>query len=243
MRGSWRPNKTAIYWPPLLWPSALCLSRSPDVQPEAWGLCSLLDEGFLYCILSPTGLQNSVGGSEGPFGRMWLSLSHLVSDVSDLQLSDFLSTKLSNSSTPTQSPTQPLEWHVWSSSSGNNCHAVHRSLSSVASVYECTMGILPCPILLAQSTYAISPHKCHRNVSLPSGASLWNGIFGWVEGQYITTSVIVGYLIIPQWIDGTLTATTTWSQSGLGSNGNEGVLHIPPKLQVWWLTIRYCLAS
>ena len=29
----------------------------------------------------------------------------------------------------------------WSSSSGNNCHAVHRSLSSGASVYECTMGI------------------------------------------------------------------------------------------------------
>ena len=33
-----------------------------------------------------------------------------------------------------------LEWHVWSSSSGNNCHAVHRSLSSGASVYDCTMG-------------------------------------------------------------------------------------------------------
>ena len=42
-----------------------------------------------------------------------------------------------------------LEWHVWSSSSRNNCHAVHRSLSSGASVYECTMGILACPILLA----------------------------------------------------------------------------------------------
>ena len=37
-------------------------------------------------------------------------------------------------------PTQSLEWHVWSSSSGNNCHAVHWSLSSGASVYECTMG-------------------------------------------------------------------------------------------------------
>ena len=41
---------------------------------------------------------------------------------------------------PTQSPTQSLEWHVWLSSSGNNCHAVHRSLSSGASVYECIMG-------------------------------------------------------------------------------------------------------
>ena len=29
VRGSWRPNRTATYWPPLLWPSALCLSCSP----------------------------------------------------------------------------------------------------------------------------------------------------------------------------------------------------------------------
>ena len=50
-------------------------------------------------------------------------------------------TELYNSSTPTQSPTRSLEWRDWSSSSGNNCHAVHRSLSSGALVYECTMGI------------------------------------------------------------------------------------------------------
>ena len=33
-----------------------------------------------------------------------------------------------------------LEWPVWSSSSRNNCHAVQRSLSSGASVYESIMG-------------------------------------------------------------------------------------------------------
>ena len=38
-----------------------------------------------------------------------------------------------------------LEWHVCSSSSGNNCHAVHRSLSSGASVYDCTMGFYLVP--------------------------------------------------------------------------------------------------
>ena len=37
-----------------------------------------------------------------------------------------------------------LEWHVLSSS-GNNCHAVHRSLSSGASVYDCTMGFYLVP--------------------------------------------------------------------------------------------------
>ena len=38
-----------------------------------------------------------------------------------------------------------LEWHVWLSSSGNNCHAVHRSLSSSASVYDCTTGFYLVP--------------------------------------------------------------------------------------------------
>ena len=55
MRGSWRSNITAIFWPPLLWPSTLCLSRSPDAQPEALG-STLLGAGFLYCILSATSL-------------------------------------------------------------------------------------------------------------------------------------------------------------------------------------------
>ena len=43
-----------------------------------------------------------------------------------------------------------LEWHVWSSSSGHNCHAVHRSLSSGASLCDGTVGFLPCPILSAK---------------------------------------------------------------------------------------------
>ena len=51
-----------------------------------------------------------------------------------------VSTELYNSSTSTQSPTRSLKSHIWSSSSGNNCHAVRRSLFSGASVYECIMG-------------------------------------------------------------------------------------------------------
>ena len=35
-----------------------------------------------------------------------------------------------------------LEWHVWSSSSGNNCHAVHRSLSSGTSLCDGTVRII-----------------------------------------------------------------------------------------------------
>ena len=80
------------------------------------------------------------------------------------KLTDFLS---SPSYIIVQSPTQylpitghwdvslplSLEWHVWLSSSGNNCHAVHRSLSSGASVWW-NRGILPCPILSAKPAYA-----------------------------------------------------------------------------------------
>ena len=57
-----------------------------------------------------------------------------------------------------------LEWHVWSSSSGNNCHAVHRSLSSGSSLSNSMVGFLPCRILSAKLTYAISsdnwPSEC-----------------------------------------------------------------------------------
>ena len=154
--------------------SVVSFSFSRAAQPEAQGPSSLLDDGFLYCILSPTGLQNSIGGPEDPFGRVWLSLPYLVSNFSGPQLIraprapsawcgfpyhfSFLTptvrlpvlTELYNSSSSTQSPTQYLEWHVWSSSSGNNCHAVQRSLSSGASVYECIMGFLPCPISSAK---------------------------------------------------------------------------------------------
>ena len=114
MRGSWRQNRTAIYWPPLLWPSALCLSRSP-------------------------GLLNRRPG--GPLGWM-LAFSTASCHQRVSKLTDFLS---SPSYILVLLPTQSLEWHVWSSSSGNNCHAVHRSLSSGASVYECTMGFYLVP--------------------------------------------------------------------------------------------------
>ena len=72
---------------------------------------TLLGAGFLYRILSPTGLQtpsgiprapsagsgfpyhilsatsldpNSIGGPEGPFGLVWLSLPHLGSNSNSL---------------------------------------------------------------------------------------------------------------------------------------------------------------
>ena len=77
--------------------------------------------GFPYHISTPT-VWNSTGNSTGSN-----------------------STELYNGSTPTRS----LKLHVWSSSSGNNCHAVHRSLSSSAPVYESIMGffLLEVPVV------------------------------------------------------------------------------------------------
>ena len=111
----------------------------------------------------------STGGPEAHSAGWWLSLLHLISNFSGQQLNrgprapsawrgfpyhissitpfptvpnclTSVLTELYNSSTLTQSPTRSLEWHVWSSSSGNNCHAVQGSLSSGVSVYECIMG-------------------------------------------------------------------------------------------------------
>ena len=95
-----------------------------------------------HLVTNGSGLLTQSGVPRTPSAGWWLSLPHLVSKSSVLQLTDFLFP-------PTyiivKSPTQSLEWHVWLSSSGNNCHAVHRSLSSGASVYECTMGFYLVP--------------------------------------------------------------------------------------------------
>ena len=143
-------TETAIFWPPILWPSMLCLSRSPGLLnrrprgPLCW-VMAFFTASFQQLLWTPT-----QSGAPSPFGLAWLSLPQLVyNSVSNCNCNCLTSvlTELYYSSTSTQSPTQSLEWHVGSSSSGNNCHAVHMSLSSGASVYECTMEIfLPRPI-------------------------------------------------------------------------------------------------
>ena len=85
-------NNCNILTPILMVVSVVSFSFSRIAQPEAQRPSSLLDDGFLYCILSATSLDpNSSGGPEVPFGLVWLSLPYLVYNASDLQLSDFLS--------------------------------------------------------------------------------------------------------------------------------------------------------
>ena len=123
-------------------------------------------------ILNP----HSIGHNRVSFPFSWAvqpggwepSLSGTCSSIQNLLSNwmNFLCTELYNSSTSTQSlpitgqrnmQLQPsLEWHVWSSSSGNNCHAVHRSLSFGASLCDGTMGFLPCPILSVKLYFTVA---------------------------------------------------------------------------------------
>ena len=107
--------------------------------PSAW--C-----GFPYHIssITPSDLElRLIRAPKAP--STWCGFTYHFSSTSD-SISNWNSlisvlTELYNSSTSTQSSTRPLKSQVWSSSSGNNCPAVHSSLSSGASVYECIMGI------------------------------------------------------------------------------------------------------
>ena len=91
----------------------------------------------MLCLSPSPGSLNRRPGAQ-LFAECWLSLPHLVTNGSGLQTG--LQTHWLPVFTELYNSSISLEWHVWLSSSGNNCHAVHRSLSSGASVYDCTMG-------------------------------------------------------------------------------------------------------
>ena len=113
VRGSWRPNRTATYWPPLLWPQQR---------------------------FSPVLLGCSIGGLGPSFSGCWFSLPQLISNWSDLQLTDFLSSPgLYNNLTPTLLPASVIISHSfnqstvkvlisWYSSTGCTCY-LHRWIS------------------------------------------------------------------------------------------------------------------
>ena len=113
-------TETAKFCPLLLWPSTLCLSCTPDAQPGAQRASSLLDNGFLYCILSASSLGPKLHrGSREPLrlGVAFPTTSRLTptpiltGTVTRTGLTSVL-TELYNSSTPTRSPTRSLKSHV-----------------------------------------------------------------------------------------------------------------------------------
>ena len=60
VRGSWRPNRTAMYWPLLWWPSTLCLFCSPGLlnrRPGGsafWWVLAFSTTSCLWLLRSPS---------------------------------------------------------------------------------------------------------------------------------------------------------------------------------------------
>ena len=145
VRRSWRPNRIAIYWPPLLWPSALCLSRSP-------GLLNQRPGGPLWWV--------QASSTASCHQRVW-SPNYWLPVFIELYNSSMAHSISPHNCHRNVSLPPSLEWYVWLSSSGNNCHAVLRSLSSGASVYDCTAGFYLVPFCQPSSPtpmeYALQP--------------------------------------------------------------------------------------
>ena len=152
----------------------LCLSCSLGLlnqRPRAHSAgCWLF---FLLHLISIFSVPQFIR-APSPFSLVWLSLPHLVSTgtrTSVLLL--FNSSALYYLQTPTRwyghASTHPQFLPISGDrdvslplSSENNCHAVKRSLSSGASVYESVMGFFYLvPFYQPISTHAISSHNCH----------------------------------------------------------------------------------
>ena len=139
-------QKYSILTPTLLAITAF-LSRSPGLLNRWLGGPASLGHVPQSSIFCPNGLiPNSQSGVPRPPSAGCCFLYSFI-----FQLPDFLpSPGLYNCFTSTQSLPitgqrnmqllPSLEWHVWSSSNGNNSHAVHRSPFTGASVCDCTVG-------------------------------------------------------------------------------------------------------
>ena len=103
-------TETAIFWPPLLWPSTLCLSRSLDAQPEAQRpLCWVM--AFFTASYQHLLWTSTHQGPKAPSALCGFPYHISSITPSDLQLNcpelnspgSSNSTELYNRSTPTRS--------------------------------------------------------------------------------------------------------------------------------------------
>ena len=112
VRGSWRPNRNFNILTPTL--------MAVNVVSFSFSWCSTGGPGVhsAGCWLSLLNLISIFSGPQfirapSPFGLVWLSLPHLLSNWnSNSTVLTSVLTELYNSSTPTRSPTQSLKSHV-----------------------------------------------------------------------------------------------------------------------------------
>ena len=86
-----------------------------------------------------------------------------------------------------------LEWHMWSSSSENNCHAVHRSLSSGASLCD---GIVRIFFTLSHIVSQAVFYRSTISLLLLPGP-LWPGV---VQHVIISSMGQQNILVIDIWL-------------------------------------------
>ena len=179
MRGSWRPNITEIFWP-------RSYGRQCCVFLVLHG-CSTGALAFLTTPRLPPQLYSPVStGSLNPTDRNSTVLCSIRRPYITFKLPrgdmDTPPQLLPISSDRDVSLPLSLEWPVWSSSSGNNCHPVQRSLSSSASVYESIMGsFLPRPISSANFRARIFLSELPSECVTSFQCITLNGIFGLVN--------------------------------------------------------------
>ena len=131
----------------------LMLNQRPGGSAFCWVL-TFSTTSSLQFLWSPT--QSRV--PKAPSTGWWLSLPHLVSNFLASKCWLPIFTELYNSSI---AHSISLEWHVCSSSSGNNCHAVHFLPVHQSMTIPWDIYLVP---YFSQPAYAISSHNCHRNV-------------------------------------------------------------------------------
>ena len=147
MRESWRPNITEIFWLRSYGRHRCVFLVLYRCSTEHWE-STLRGDGFsfyiasmsvsnytacpqLYSPVCPGSLNSTDRNSTR---RPYITFKLLRADM------DTPPRLLPISGDRDVSLPLSLEWPVWLSSSGNNCHLVQRSLSSGASVYESIMG-------------------------------------------------------------------------------------------------------
>ena len=183
VRGSWRPNITEIFWPQSYGRQRcvfLVLNGCSTGALES----NLLGAGFPYYITSIS-LSNYTACPQLYSNCLQLFSIRRPYITFKLQCGDMDTPPqlLPISSDRNVSLPLTLECPVWSSSSGNNCHAVQRSLSSGASVYESIMGLFFLPRPISSATFR--PRDFLSQLPLECVTSFrcltLNGIFGLVK--------------------------------------------------------------
>ena len=84
VRGSWRRNRIATYWPPTLMAISVSFPFAWAAQPGAKPLWVLVFSTTSYLQLVWS-IKRSIGGLRAPSTGCWLSVRHLVSNWSSLQ--------------------------------------------------------------------------------------------------------------------------------------------------------------